>query len=90
MTTIFRENAGRQHPNERHNRSSLSAFLLFQPRLERRTFLQPHFSEFKDFICLCILHVLQPLLSSMERGDKKMPFANPQLNGGLLVRNDQF
>ena len=28
MTTIFRENAGRQHPNERHNRSSLSAFLL--------------------------------------------------------------
>ena len=28
MTTIFRENAGRQHSNERHNRSTLNAFPL--------------------------------------------------------------
>lgn len=63
-----------------------------QPRLERRPFLQPQFSEFKDFMCLS-LHIACASTTAKfhgEGGKKKMPFANPQLNGGLLVRNDQF
>lgn len=66
MTTIFREDAGRQHSNERHNTRAFSASPLCPTWAGERAGVTITFPLDQRFhICLCILSIVPSLLSLM-------------------------
>lgn len=66
MTTIFREDAGRQHSNERHNTRALGASPLCPTWAGEKAGVTITFPLDQRFhICLCMLSMVPSLLSLM-------------------------